>query len=183
MVYRKKVILYGKEGGDFINDLLPITENGYRGYLLVGSTYSFNIDNSDDAWIIKTRFGLGAFDDCFTQNVAFNVQSTTMNISSLGTIDDWNITSTPNLVLNTGINMTSILLDCPVPVNEITNLIDLKSFPNPTNGFTPFRRRHRKKSALIKYLIFWGKWSNSRLFEQHKLIYTIWNQEYIPFGF
>ena len=138
------VHLFGKDKFDSITDIIKIEENDCRGYLLFGHSRSFNLDESDDGWIIKTDVNFGDFADCFTQNVPFSVQSSSMQSSSLGTVTNWNVTSTPSLEL-TEINFSSseitscapiIAPDCTTVATDDLHLEkpNIHLFPNPNEG-------------------------------------------------
>ena len=80
---------------------------------------------------------MGSFENCYTENVPLNVQPQSMQISALGEVSDWDISSTPNLTL-VPIELNSINLpECGGVVDteeKASEPIKLQLFPNPTTG-------------------------------------------------
>ncbi len=141
----KQVNLFGGEFHDYINFVQPFSDDfGCNGYMLVGSSESFNADGSEDAWIIKTDETFGAFNNCITESVVFDQQPVTMSISSIGSVNNWNFTSDPNVSLNS-INFTSNLISecsaidnplnpCVTSIRDQKDQLEITIYPSPTSS-------------------------------------------------
>lgn len=154
-----KAYTFGKDGNEEIGDAISFTQNSCQGYMLVGRSSSFNLDGSADAWIIKTDDNLGSFDDCYTHSIPLSEQPSAFQSSSIGTVDDWDVSSNPDQIFES-VNFTStsvgcgpqVASNCVVSIENHKELVPRFSLaPNPNSG--QFIVQMDTPSFVSKYMV------------------------------